>query len=110
MVSVDRLQSGIQKYVDNAMLPKMTGAQRWIVAVAVGLYADKLPQILQQCAENPMIKSLGIISPDGVEVETAYKYLKQAAKSGSATFQVPLLGSLTFSESDVDMLYQFIVQ
>ena len=110
MVNVERLQRGIRAYVDNEMLPKMTGAQRWMTAVAVGIYTEKLPQMLGNYAESPSIKPLGVITPDGVDVETAYKYLKPAAQAGGATFNVPVLGAVTFTEADVDHLYQYIMQ
>lgn len=108
MVSVQRLQNGIRAYVDGEILTKVTGAQQWMIAVAVGVYTEKLPQILEQWREHPAIKPLGIITPDGVDVETAYKYLKPAAQSGGATFDVPLIGSMTFTGVDVDRLYQYI--
>lgn len=110
MVGVDRLQRGIRAYVDNEMLPKMTGAQRWMTAVAVGVYTEKLPTVLEKAADSPAMKPLGIITPEGVDVETAYKYLKPAAQSGGATFNVPLLGSVTFTEADVEQLYRYIMQ
>lgn len=110
MVTVERLQRGVRAFVDNEMLPKMTGAQRWMTAVAIGIYVEKLPQMLQSWSQLPAIKPLGIITPDGVDVETAYKYLKPAAQSGGASFDVPLLGTVTFTEADVDRLYQYIMQ
>lgn len=110
MVNVERLQNGIRAFVDNEMLPKMTGAQRWMTAVAVGVYVEKLPQVLAQLAEASAVKPLGLITPEGVDVETAYKYLKPAAQSGGASFAVPLLGTVTFTEADVDRLYQYIMQ
>lgn len=110
MVNVERIQRGVRAFVDNEMLPKMTGAQRWMTAVAIGIYVEKLPQILQSWSQIPALKPLGIITPEGVDVETAYKYLKTAAQSGGASFDVPLLGTVTFTEADVDRLYQYIMQ
>ena len=110
MINVERIQHGVRAFVDNEMLPKMTGAQRWMVAVAIGIYVEKLPQMLQSWAQSPAIKPLGIITPDGVDVETAYKYLKPAAQAGGASFDVPLLGKVTFTETDVDSLFRYLMQ
>lgn len=110
MINVERIQHGVRAFVDNEMLPKMTGAQRWMVAVAVGVYVEKLPQMLQSWAQLPAVKPLGIITPDGVDVETAYKYLKPAAQAGGASFDVPLLGTVTFTEADVDSLFRYLMQ
>lgn len=110
MVTVDKMQAGLRQYVDTEMLPKMTGAQRWIMATAAGICIERLPQLMQQAAELPMVRPLKIITDQGIDVETAYKFLSPAAKAGAATFQIPLLGALTFSEADVDRLYQYIIQ
>lgn len=43
MVSIDRVQSGISRYLDNEVVPKMSGANRWIFSAAAAAYVAEAP-------------------------------------------------------------------
>ena len=52
---------------------------------------------------------LGIINEENkIDIEKIYKEFKNQAKKGSISFEVPLVGTLTLNEQDVDKIYDFI--
>jgi hypothetical protein len=52
---------------------------------------------------------LNIIDKDNkIDVDKIYKELKKQAKKSSITFEVPMVGSITLNEQDIEKLYELI--
>lgn len=111
MVSIDRIQTGIARYLDTEMLPKMSGANKWIAGAAASAYIAEAPALLRKLNDNKAIAALNLIDAAGnVDVEKIYQHLKPAAAKCPAVVTLPIVGTLTFTEQDVDSLYSHIMQ
>lgn len=110
MYHYDRVMKGIASYIDDEILIKINGWQRWIVGAGLGISLDKMHNVYKTLKENPMVAALGIIDEhDNMDVELLYKHLKKQAQKGPITVDIPLVGTFTLDESDVDKLYSRIV-
>ena len=111
MVGMEQIQRGATQYIDREVLPKMQGKDKWIVAGISTMLLSKLPAILNNLAENDMVKILDIFSEDGkVDVESVISAVRPAMRSTPAVIQIPMGGQIKLTEADIDMLYQYIIQ
>ena len=111
MVSIDKIQRGVAKYLDIELLPKMQGKDRWIMTSAATLYLAKMPEMLKALNEKPAIKMLSLVSEDGnVDVEALINSVRPAAKQAPLAINIPFGGTLSFSEADLDIIYKYIMQ
>lgn len=111
MVSIDKVQTGISRYLDNEVVPKMSGANRWLFSAAAAAYVAEAPKLVKKLNENKALAALNLIDEAGnVDVEKIYQSLKPAAAKCPAPITLPIIGTLTFTEQDVDSLYAYIMQ
>lgn len=110
MVPYTKVINGITRYIDEEIVNKLTGAQKWIIGTGAGIMLTKATDIFNALKNNVMIKNMGIINEnDEVDVELIYKELKKQAQKGAVTIDIPMLGALTLNEQDVDKLYNKII-
>lgn len=110
MVTIDQIQRGAARFVDQEMLPKMQGKDKWLVTGIVTLLISKLPSIMESAENNEVIKLLGVVEDGKVDLESLITAVRPAMRATPATIQIPMGGSITIKEADIDMLYQHIIQ
>ena len=111
MVSIDQVQRGAARFVEQEMLPKMQGKDKWIVTGIVTIFLSKLPSLLHTAQEKEIIKMLNLVSEDGrVDIESIIEALRPAMRATPATIDIPMGGTVKITEADVDMLYQYIIK
>lgn len=111
MVSIDRIQSGIARYLDTEIVPKMSGVNKWLVSAVASAYISDAPELLRKLNGNKAIVALNLIDEAGnVDIDKVYQHLKPIAAKCSAPITLPVVGTLTFTEQDVDSLYAYIMQ
>lgn len=109
MYNYSQVINGLARYIDEEIVSKIDGWQKWIVGAGLGMSLDKGVNIFNELKTNPMVKALGVIdNNDMVDVETLYKNVKKQAHNNPITFNVPMVGAMTLNESDVDKLYNYI--
>lgn len=109
MYSIEQVQRGVIRYVDNEMISKLTGGAKWAVGAFCALYANNLSKIAEELRNKPAIAMLGILPEGGgVDVDALYNALKPQADKCPITIDVPIIGSLTLNSNDVDRLYDCI--
>ena len=58
---------------------------------------------------HPVVKMLEVIDENGmIDIDTIYTELRKQAEKGSATFDAPMIGTITLTKDDVDKLYRLI--
>lgn len=111
MVSMERVKRGLARYLDEEFTNKMGGWQKWVFGAAAAMYLENFSAAMQHLQENPVVKALNLFDGSGnVSVERIHQQLTLQAQKGPITFDIPMLGSVTLSETDVNKLYTFIMQ
>lgn len=109
MYNYNQVMNGVIKYVDSEILDKIQGWQKWVVGAGIGVALNKTSEIFNELKKNTLIKTLSIIDDnDMIDIDTLYKEIKKQARKSSVSFSVPMLGTMTLNEGDVDKLYNFI--
>lgn len=109
MYHLNQVVSGIQSYVDSEIIQKINGWQRWIIATGISLMLEKSSNIFNSLKSNELVKMLELIDDDDrIDVDAIYRELKKQAERGAITLDLPMLGAVTFTSTDVDRLYSLI--
>lgn len=109
--SSDVVIQGIINYADNEIMNKLPTSGKWIVGTAMGLGSGKLIKVLDEVKDNKIVKMLDIVDENGnIDVDSLISAMKEAAnKYGKMTVEIPMVGRLSFSSSDIDDLRRYIV-
>lgn len=111
MVHYTKVLSGLAAYIDHELISQMGGSVKgWIAGAAAALMLERGKQSALEAMRAPMLKELGLIDGENVDVDAIYSALLEQARKGSATATLPLIGPVTFKESDVEALYRYITQ
>lgn len=110
MVSIDRVQRGVSRYLDTELVGKMDGLNKWLFAAAASAYIGSAPVLLDKLRSNKLLAPLNLVNEAGeVDVEKIYAHLKPAAAKCPAPITLPV-GTITLTEADVDAIYNYIMQ
>lgn len=112
MVSIDKIEKGLANYLDNEFMPQLkgNGIEKVIVGTAASLFIHKTGAIIEGYKDNKIVKMLGIMNSEGdVDVDTLVKEVKKNIPKEGFSIEIPIVGTLTFHEEDIDKLYDYIV-
>lgn len=109
MVDFEKVMRGVEHFLDNEILSKM-GWQRWVLGTAIELYLKNSKEIYQHLSNEDLIKMLGVIDGDMIDIDAIHREMMKQAQKGSVTIDLPIgMGKVTLTERDVDLLYQHIM-
>lgn len=110
MYTVVSVINGLKEFFDEEIVQKVDGLGKWLVGAGLSMAMDNATNTFNELKANPMIKALGVIHDDDtIDIDMLYTKLKEQAQMHEAvTFQVPLIGAMTFRSEDLDHLYMDI--
>lgn len=109
MVTLNQVQNGVVKYIDNELIPNINGWQKWVFGALASTAMLKTTNIFNALKENPLVKMLEIIDEnDNIDIDTIYREFMKQAQKGAVTFDVPMIGAMTLNHTDVEKLYRYI--
>ena len=109
MVTYNQVVNGMTKYIDQEIVNKIQGWQRWALGAGAGIMMNKGTNMFNAFKAHPVVKMLEVIDDnDMIDIDTIYAELRKQAEKGSATFDAPMIGTITLTKDDVDKLYHLI--
>lgn len=108
MYEYNKVINGIATFIDEEVLTGINGWQKWVLGSGVGIALSDAEELVNSLKENELVKMLKIIDGDKINIDKIYKELKKQAKKSSITFNIPMIGTLTLKEEDVDRVYELI--
>ena len=111
MVHKSKVVHGIAAYIDNEIVAQLSGSWKaWVFGGVAGLYLARVDSVITHLSNQPMIKALGVIDGENVDVDAIITELRKQAAKGKMTIDIPVLGPVTFGADDVDKLHRYIMQ
>lgn len=102
MVSLPQISKGLITFIEQELIIKATGKQKFIMYFLIPQIPQKVEQLFDQYKENMIINTF--IRDGGIDLDELYNTSKSAIqKSGN----LELFG-IIFNESDIDKLYGYI--
>lgn len=111
MVSIDAVERGAARFIEEQLLPGLprNGAKGFTIGVAAALMIKRGGGIIRTYADSPLIKQLGLISPDGaVDLDALRDAAKENIPATGVVFDLPMGIAIRINAADVDALYDFI--
>ena len=109
MISYDQFMNGTAKYIEDDILKKMSGYQKWLMGTAVGIGIKRIDDMYDKIVSNPIVEMLGLIDEnDMIDDDVIYEELKKQAHTTPAVLEIPLIGKITMNEQDVDKWHNYI--
>lgn len=109
MVEIARVKDGIMEYATKCMMPKMDSKGQFVLGMGLGMASAKLEGVVRELGTNPMVKALGVINGDEMDLDMLYKAaMDQMERQKKLVVDIPLIGRLAFNEQDLRDLYQII--
>lgn len=110
MVSLEQMKNGLMRYIDNDMLPKLTGMKKIGLGIYAALAGKNLVSIVQQYANHPAIAMLGVMDDShNIDLDKLYEAAIHAFADGDKiTLSIPMIGDYTIDHTDVDKLYRYM--
>lgn len=108
--NTEQVIRGLIQYADNEVMSKLPMSGKWIAGTAISLATNKTANIINALRDNTIVNMLGLIDEENnIDVDALINAMKSAAdKYGKLTVNIPMMGSMTFSSSDIDRLRTYI--
>ena len=112
MVTIDQIESGVVKFIDAEIAPKIpvnipNGQLKKVVFLAGAAYAVR--KNIRQYAGHPMVAQLGAVDEAGnVDLDGLLEAARSAVPETGMKATVPILGDLTFYTEDLERLAAYI--
>ena len=109
MVHYTKVIQGAINYADTELVAPFNGsAKAWGIGIALGLAAKRAENVFAAIKDNAFLTALGLIDGEMIDIEVVYAEALRMSRKGSATVNIPIIGAVTFKESDVESLYRHI--
>jgi hypothetical protein len=111
MVSLNQIQNGLVRYIDNELCPMLSGWKKWTFGAVSALWLGNTTEIFNKAKGNAVVQMLGVIDEsDMVDIDKLYREFRKQAEKGAATFDLPVVGALTINKDDIERLYRYILE
>jgi hypothetical protein len=111
MVHKSKVLHGVAAYIDNEIIAQLAGSWKaWVFGGLVGLYLTRADNAITYLSNQPMIKALGLIDGENIDVNAIIAELRKQAAKGKMTIDIPVIGPVTFGPEDIDKLQRYIMQ
>lgn len=106
----EQVLNGLVQYVDHEVISNLPTAGKWILGTGIGIAMSKANDIVYELKDNTIIKAMGIVDEAGMfDEELIIKNMKESARRyGKMEISVPMIGRLSFDESDIDLLKNYL--
>lgn len=108
MVTYEQVINGLTKFIDNEIISQLSGNQKILLGIGAGVALRKGENLYNGLKNNSMIKMLGIINEDKIDIETLYEEAKKQATKEVIRVEIPMIGILKLNEEDIEKLYGYI--
>jgi hypothetical protein len=110
MNTPEQIVNGIMRYADREIIPKLDTAGKWVIGSMIGMTGNKINEVATKLSTNPVAKAIGAVNEDGLyDVDKIVENVQNSAnKYGNLSLNVPMLGTMTFTQEDVMKIGKYI--
>lgn len=113
MVSIECVERGVARYVDEELLPgiQQGGAKGFAIGVAASLLVKRGGNLLRGYAQKDILRQMGLVTADGaVDLDAIRDAAKDNIPSDGLSVDLPMGICIRINTGDVDKLYEMIRQ
>lgn len=106
-----KVLEGLQRFIENEMIPHADGNYRIILRGAKAAIALKFDRIYESLKSNPLVAMTGVIDGDSIDLDEAAQILNEAFGADEFCYSFKLLGeeyAFHISAKDIGNLKSYI--
>lgn len=108
MASIQQIQQGAARFVDNELVPAFAGAEKIVVGGAAALFIANMENIVKQYSAHPAVAILGVYKDGDINVDALYQAFAPRFGEEKVPVKLPMIGSVKIGKTEIDKLYQYI--
>lgn len=108
MASIQQVQQGAAKFVDNDLVPAFSGAEKILIGGAAALLLANLGNIVQKYVSHPVVAALGVYTNGDLDIDALYKAFSPRFGVEKIPFKFPGVGTIKIGKAEIDKIYKYI--
>ena len=111
MVSIESVEQGLIRYIDEVFLPSFPreGLKGFAVGVAASLLVKRGGNLLREYAKTPLLRHMGLVGADGsFDLEAVREAVQGNIPATGLAVDLPMGIMLRIKADDVEAMYQAI--
>lgn len=111
MVSIEVVERGVARYIDEAILPNIQsdGIKGFAMGMAATVLVKRGGNLLREYAKTPMLQQLGIVTAEGaVDLDLLRDAAKKNMPSNGLSIDAPMGIVIRINGDDIDQLCETI--
>lgn len=108
MASIQQIQQGVVRFVDNDLVPAFSGAEKILVGGAAALMIANMESIIQQYASHPMVAMLGVYNNGDVNIDALYQAFAPRFGAEKIPVKLPMVGTIKIGKQEIEKIYRYI--
>lgn len=110
MATIEQVQRGFSRMVDNHISTAFDGWQRVVVSGASALLAANLPNVIKTYGNHPMVVALGVYDSATGYIDIDSLYNSFVPKLGAEKIPVPIpkIGTIKIGKEEFELLLKYI--
>lgn len=108
MASLQQIQQGAVRFVDNELVPAFSGVEKVLVGGAAALLVANLGNLVQQYTSHPMVAALGVYNNGDIDIDALYKAFAPRLGAEKYPLKLPMVGTIKVGKEEIDKLYKYI--
>lgn len=110
MVTMQAAKNGLVKYIDNDILPHLTGLKKVGLGVYTALAANNIIGLMEKYKDHPAVAVLDVIDENGnIDIDKLYNVSAPMFANGEKQMiNIPMIGDMTVDRTDLEKLYRYI--
>lgn len=118
MVTIDQIEQGVAKFIDNDFIPSMNRSEAtgFVMSLAAGLLIRQFRTIAEKVTQQPIVKMAGLVSENGeVDIDAIREEMVKAMPEKGTSFPIEIKAlrktfDITLTPGDVDKIYGYITE
>lgn len=110
MATIQQIQRGVARFVDNHLAGAFSGWQKALVIGGATLLTANLPNLVKIYGAHPVVTALGIYNPEAgtVDIDALYNAFAPHMGADKLPVTVPKVGTIRLGKEEIDALYRYI--
>lgn len=110
MATIEQVQRGFSRFVDEHIAVAFEGWQRAVLGGAAGLLAANLPSIIKRYGNHPAVVALGVYDQESghIDVDTLYRAFVPQLGAEKIPVSIPKMGTIKMGREEFDLLVRYI--
>lgn len=108
MATLGQVRTGMQRYIENEIVPHLDGVRRFGVSLYVALAAQSIESRAAELLKHPAVAILGIVDDDGeIDIDRLHAAaISQMHGGEKLQVDIPVVGRFAFDRNDIDRLFE----